>query len=38
MNYIGDLGRHRKQQEDVNNQLTEELQGLSKSFMVNLSG
>jgi len=28
VNYIGDLGRHRKQQEDVNNQLTEELQGL----------
>lgn len=28
VNYIGDLGRHRKQLEDVNNQLTEELQGL----------
>jgi len=28
VNYIGDLGRHRKQLEDINNQLTEELQGL----------
>ena len=30
MNYIGDLRKHRKQLEDVNNQLAEELAGLSK--------
>ncbi|XP_067051748.1 kinetochore protein NDC80 homolog isoform X2 [Acropora muricata] len=28
INYVGDLGKHKKQLEDVNSQLTEELQGL----------
>ena len=32
VNYIGDLVKHKKQLEDVNNQLVEDLQGLSKMF------
>lgn len=32
VNYIGDLMKHKKQLEDVNNQLVEDLQGLSKMF------
>ena len=31
VNYIGDLGRHKKQLDDVNNQQMEELQVLSKT-------
>ena len=30
MSYVGDLKKHKKQLEDVNSTLTEELQGLSK--------
>ena len=33
VNYIGDLGRHKKQLDDVNNQQMEELQVLSKTKM-----
>ena len=33
VNYIGDLGKHKKQLDDVNNQQMEELQVLSKTKM-----
>ena len=33
LNYIGDLGKHKKQLDDVNNQQMEELQVLSKTKM-----
>ena len=33
-NYLGDLGKHRKQLEEKNDQLVEELQGLSKRHLV----
>lgn len=31
VNYVEDLGKHKKQLEDVNSQLVEELQELSKN-------
>ena len=33
-NYLGDLGKHRKQLEEKNDQLVEELQGLSTRHLV----
>jgi len=32
-NYLGDLGKHGKQLQEKNDQLVEELQGLSKRYM-----
>lgn len=33
-NYLGDLGKHGKQLQGKNDQLLEELQGLSKRYLV----